>query len=119
GVNTLGAADAQGINFAIAIDQAKPIVQQLRDTGKVTRGYLGVAVQSVTVSSAAAAGLAATDGVVVQQVTPGSPAAQAGVQPGDVGPARAWRPSGAGAHAWWEAPPVGGRRCGVRAGPGG
>jgi S1-C subfamily serine protease len=84
GVNTLGATEAQGINFAISIDQAKPIVQQLRDTGKVTRGYLGVSVQSVTAASAAAAGLNATDGVVVQQVTPGSPAAQAGAQPGDV-----------------------------------
>ena len=42
GVNTLGAAEAQGINFAIAIDGAKPIVAPLRQNGRVVRGYLGV-----------------------------------------------------------------------------
>ena len=84
GVNTLGASDAQGIGFAIAIDAAKPIVEQLRRHGRVVRGYLGVTVQSVTPALAAAQGLARGDGVLVEQVSPGSPAAGAGLREGDV-----------------------------------
>jgi S1-C subfamily serine protease len=84
GINTLGTTEAQGIGFAISIDSAGPIIQQLRDTGQVARGYLGVGVESVTASSAAASGLPVTSGVLVQQVATGSPAAQAGLQPGDL-----------------------------------
>ena len=50
----------------------------------MTRAYLGVQVESVTPSVAAAQGLARTDGVVVGQVVAGTPAAQAGLQQGDV-----------------------------------
>jgi S1-C subfamily serine protease len=84
GVNTLGSAEAQGINFAISIDTAKPLIQQIRDTGRVTRGFLGISSTSVTASSAAADGLAVSDGVLVESVSPGGPAAQAGIRPGDV-----------------------------------
>ena len=84
GVNTLGASDAQGIGFAIAIDGAKAIVEQLRRHGRVVRGYVGVTVQSMTPALAAARGLARGDGVLVEQVSPGSPAAQAGLREGDV-----------------------------------
>ena len=84
GINTLGATDAQGIGFAISIDSAKPIIQTLSQGGTVTRAYLGVQVESVTPSVAAAQGLARTDGVVVGQVVAGTPAAQAGLQQGDV-----------------------------------
>jgi serine protease Do len=84
GINTLGATDAQGIGFAISIDGAKPIIQTLSQGGAVTRAYLGVQVESVTPSVAAAQGLARTDGVVIGQVVAGTPAAQAGLQPGDV-----------------------------------
>ena len=84
GVNTLGAADAQGIGFAISIDGAKAIVEQLRQNGRVARGYLGVTLQSVTPAVAATNGLPRTDGVAVLDVVPGSPAAQAGLQSGDL-----------------------------------
>ena len=84
GVNTLGATDAQGIGFAISIDGAKTIVEQLRQNGRVARGYLGVTLQSVTPAVAATNGLPRTDGVAVLDVVPGSPAAQAGLQSGDL-----------------------------------
>ena len=84
GVNTLGATDAQGIGFAISIDGAKGIVEQLRQNGRVARGYLGVTLQSVTPAVAATNGLPRTDGVAVLDVVPGSPAAQAGLQSGDL-----------------------------------
>jgi S1-C subfamily serine protease len=84
GINTLGSSEAQGINFAISSDGARPIIQQLRDTGRVTRGYLGVGLRSVTASNAAALGLPTSSGVAVVQVSPGSPAAQAGLQQGDI-----------------------------------
>jgi S1-C subfamily serine protease len=84
GINTLGATDAQGIGFAIAIDTAKPIVDQLVKTGKVAVPYLGVQFGTVTPSVAAANGLTRNDGVYVQQVVSGTPAAQAGLQQGDI-----------------------------------
>ncbi len=84
GVNTLGASDAQGINFAIAIDGAKNIAQQLRQNGRVVRGYLGIQPQTVTPSIAAAANLPRNDGVVIVQAVPNDPAARAGLQRGDV-----------------------------------
>lgn len=84
GINTLGSTQAQGINFSISIDGAKPIVQQIRQNGKVTRGYLGIGAATVTPAIAADLGLAVTNGVVIGQLDPNGPAAQAGLQQGDV-----------------------------------
>ncbi len=84
GVNTLGSAQAQNIGFANAIDSVKPIIEQLRRNGRVVRGYLGIGGDTVTPSVAAALGLSRDQGVVVTQVAQGSPAAQAGLQQGDV-----------------------------------
>jgi len=84
GINTLGSADAQGIGFSISIDSAKPIIQQLIQTGKVAVPFLGISPASVTSSIAAANGLPRNDGVYVQQVVSGSPAAKAGLQQGDI-----------------------------------
>jgi serine protease Do len=84
GVNTLGTTQAQGIGFAISIDGAKPIIAQLRQNGKVTRGYLGIGAISLTAPVAAQYGLSRDTGVLVAQVQPGSPAATAGLQQGDV-----------------------------------
>jgi S1-C subfamily serine protease len=84
GINTLGTTQAQGIGFAISIDGAKPIVQELRQSGKITRGFLGIVPQTVTPSVAGAYNLARTDGVLVLQVQQGTPAAQAGIQQGDI-----------------------------------
>jgi S1-C subfamily serine protease len=84
GINTLGTTEAQGIGFAISIDTAKPIIDQLIQTGKVSTPYLGVSTVSITASVAAANGLPRNDGVYVQQVVAGTPAAQGGVQQGDI-----------------------------------
>ena len=84
GINTLGATDAQGIGFAIAIDDARPIIEQLLASGQVTRAYLGIQGDSVTASVAAAQGLTRTDGVLVERVVVGSPAAQASLQANDL-----------------------------------
>lgn len=73
-----------GIGFAIPIDLAKSIVTQLKEKGKVTRGWLGVAIQSVTPELAKSFGLDEARGALVADVTPGSPADKAGVERGDV-----------------------------------
>ncbi len=72
------------VNFAIAIDTAKPIIDQLRQNGRVVRGYLGVGVTTVTPPIAAQLGLERAKGVALGSVAPGSPAALAGLRPGDV-----------------------------------
>ena len=84
GINTLGTSEAQGIGFAIAIDEAKPIIAQLLNDGAVTRAYLGIQGESVTTLVAATQGLAQDDGVLVERVVAGSPAAQAGLQTNDL-----------------------------------
>ncbi len=84
GINTLGATDAQGIGFSIAIDDARPIIEQLLQSGTVTRAYLGVQGETLTSTLAAAQGLTGTDGVLVARVVAGAPAAQAGLQANDL-----------------------------------
>ncbi|MBF0191072.1 MAG: DegQ family serine endoprotease [Magnetococcales bacterium] len=73
-----------GIGFAIPINMAKSIVAQLRSSGKVTRGWLGVRIQTVTKELAEALGLGAQRGALVASVEPKSPAELAGVVAGDV-----------------------------------
>jgi len=77
-----------GIGFAIPANTVKTVVADLEATGHVTRGYLGVAAQSVTPAMAAALNLpkenAGHAGALVAEVTPDSPAAKAGIKPGDV-----------------------------------
>ncbi|MGE5140001.1 MAG: S1C family serine protease [Rudaea sp.] len=73
-----------GIGFAIAISEAKPIVQQLIAQGNVTRPYLGIVPLTVTPAIKAQAGLAVDSGVVITDVSQGSPAEAAGLQVGDV-----------------------------------
>jgi len=74
----------QGVGFAIPIDLAKPVLQQLQATGRVTRGWLGVSVQPLTPQLAKSFGLATTQGALVASVTEESPAGRAGLRPGDV-----------------------------------
>ncbi len=74
----------QGIGFAIPVDLAKPILGQLRATGKVTRGWLGVAIQPLTDELAKSFGITGTQGALVASVSDDSPAARAGFKPGDV-----------------------------------
>jgi S1-C subfamily serine protease len=89
GINTLGAggdsgAMAQGIGFAIAINSARPIAQQLASGGRVSHPFLGIAYGPVNPALASQLGLPIKQGVVLGQVTAGSPAAQAGLRPRDV-----------------------------------
>ncbi len=73
-----------GIGFAIAINQAKPIIQQLISQGRVIRPYLGVGPVTLTPAIRAQLGLSVDKGVIVDSVGRGSPADQAGLQRGDV-----------------------------------
>lgn len=73
-----------GIGFAIPVDLAKSIVDQLREKGSVTRGWLGVMVQSVTPELAKSFDLAEPKGALVAEVTPDSPAQKAGLERGDI-----------------------------------
>lgn len=74
----------QGLSFAIPIDLALDVKDQLLRTGKVTRGRLGVALQEVSDALARSFGLPNPDGALVTMVEPGGPGAQAGLQAGDV-----------------------------------
>ncbi len=73
-----------GVSFAIPIDVAMNAVQQLKATGKVTRGQLGVQIQPITRDNAKALGLAEANGALVSRVEPGSPAERAGILKQDV-----------------------------------
>jgi serine protease Do len=73
-----------GLSFAIPIDVANDIAQQLRTTGKVTRGRIGVVIQPLTKELADGFGLARPQGALVNSVEKGGPADKAGVEAGDV-----------------------------------
>ncbi len=73
-----------GIGFAIPSNVAQRIVGELRDNGTVERGFLGVSIQAVTPDLADGLGLDKAEGALVADVVPGSPAAAAGLQQGDV-----------------------------------
>ena len=84
GINTAIISGGQGIGFAIPVNTAKPLIPQLVEKGKVTRGYLGVNIQTITPELAAAMKLGETKGVLVADVIPGGPAEKAGIKRGDV-----------------------------------
>ncbi|HZX14148.1 MAG TPA: PDZ domain-containing protein, partial [Thermodesulfobacteriota bacterium] len=84
GVNTAIIAGGQGIGFAIPIDLAKNIINQLKDSGKVVRGWLGVLVQQITPEIAEGLKLPEPKGALVSDVTPGGPAQKAGIQRQDI-----------------------------------
>lgn len=73
-----------GISFAIPIDIAMNIAQQLREKGRVTRGRIGVQIQELTVELATSFGLEEPRGALVAAVEQAGPAAQAGIKPGDI-----------------------------------
>lgn len=73
-----------GIGFAIPSSLAKPVVDQLIEYGRTRRGWLGVRIQSVTPEIADGLGMGEAKGALVAGVTDDGPAAQAGIQPGDV-----------------------------------
>ena len=73
-----------GIGFAIPSNEVRHVIAQLKDTGVVSRGMIGVRIQSVSAEIAASLDLANTRGALVSGVTEGGPAAAAGIQEGDV-----------------------------------
>lgn len=84
GINTAIVAAGQGIGFAIPINLARQVADQLVARGEVTRGWLGVSIQPLDEKLAASFGLETVAGAVISRVLPGSPAESAGLQRGDV-----------------------------------
>jgi serine protease Do len=87
GINTAIASSSggfQGVGFAVPINQAKWVVEQLVNGGTVRRAYLGVGVDDVSGELAEQLGVQRHQGVLVGEVLPNSPAAKAGLQEGDV-----------------------------------
>jgi serine protease Do len=88
GINTMiitnGPQQSSGVGFAVPINVAKDILAQLRDHGKVVRGWLGVQIVPVNTEGAKTFKLREAKGAVIMDVTPGSPAEKAGLKPEDV-----------------------------------
>ena len=87
GVNTAifsPSGGSVGIAFAIPSDTVKTVVAQLKDHGHVTRGWIGVQIQTVTPDIADSLGLKKAEGALVAEPQAGSPAAKAGIKAGDV-----------------------------------
>lgn len=84
GINTAINPAGQGIGFAIPINMAKNVADQLISTGKVVRGYLGVLPQELTADLAEGLGLKSISGVLIAKVEEGTPADKAGLQDQDV-----------------------------------
>ena len=90
GINTLVAGQvsadyqAQGIGFAIAMNNAKPIIDEIVAKGRVERPWLGVSVMTLTPAIAQQIGIPMVEGIVLSEAVPNSPAARAGLRQGDV-----------------------------------
>ena len=86
GVNTAiysPSGGSVGIAFAIPSETVSSVITSLKDAGSVARGYLGVQIQPVTPNIAESLGLKGTKGALVAEAQPGTPAADAGLKPGD------------------------------------
>jgi serine protease Do len=84
GINTAIIASGQGIGFAVPINMAGKIIEQLKDSGEVTRGWLGVAIQDMNPEIAEYYGIEEKKGVLVTEVFTGDPADEAGIQARDI-----------------------------------
>jgi serine protease Do len=84
GINTAIIAQGQGIGFAIPVNTAKPLIPQLLEKGEVSRGYLGVHIQSMTPELSKALKIEEQKGALVSEVVPDGPAAKAGIERGDL-----------------------------------
>jgi serine protease Do len=84
GINTAIVANGQGIGFAIPVNMARGIVNQLQAHGSVTRGWLGVSIQDLSPELAEYYGIKDKKGALVAQVFEGDPADKAGIQANDV-----------------------------------
>jgi Do/DeqQ family serine protease len=88
GINTAilthGGGGNEGVGFAVPVNMAHSVMDQVISHGKVVRGYMGVIPQDITTAMAESLHLTDTRGVLMSDVSAGSPAAQAGIQRGDV-----------------------------------
>lgn len=84
GINTAIISGGQGIGFAVPVNMAKEIIGQLKENGKVTRGWIGVAIQEVTPALAKSLKLDEASGVLITSVMEGDPAEKAGIKRRDV-----------------------------------
>jgi serine protease Do len=84
GINAAISSRASNIGFAVPINQASAILPQLRETGRVSRGYIGVTPRDVDADLQRSLGLGSPSGALVQDTTPGSPASRAGIRTYDV-----------------------------------
>lgn len=84
GINTAVFSQGGSIGFAIPITMARRIMKQLIEKGRVVRGYIGVFIQPVTEEIAEQFGLKGTEGALVSDVMPDTPASKGGIQRGDV-----------------------------------
>ena len=84
GINTAIIAGGSGIGFAIPINLAKNIVNQLKTSGEVIRGWLGVGIQDISKQVAEYYGIKSKKGVLVTEVFPDDPADKAGIEPQDI-----------------------------------
>jgi serine protease Do len=84
GINTAIIASGQGIGFAIPVNMAKEVIDQLRQSGEVTRGWLGVGIQELSPEVAEYYGIEEKKGVLVTEVFPGDPADLAGLEIRDI-----------------------------------
>ncbi|WP_164017001.1 trypsin-like peptidase domain-containing protein [Pyxidicoccus trucidator] len=84
GINTAIVGGGTGIGFAVPSNLIRALLPQLEKEGAVTRAWLGVGIQDLTRDLAGALKLPVTDGAILTQVNPGSPAAKAGLKPDDV-----------------------------------
>jgi len=84
GVNAAIISGANTIGFAIPINVVREILPQLKQTGRVARGFLGVSPQAITSDMADSLGLKSTKGALIADVVKDSPAEKGGIKPGDV-----------------------------------
>ncbi|MBI5327966.1 MAG: DegQ family serine endoprotease [Deltaproteobacteria bacterium] len=84
GINTAIIAGGQGVGFATPINMAKDILLQLKERGRVTRGWMGVSIQEVTPDLAKSFGLKDRHGALVSSVNKDDPADKAGIKAGDI-----------------------------------
>ena len=84
GINSAISSRASNIGFAVPINQAVAILPQLKKSGRVSRGFIGVGLTDVTPALQRALGLSVSKGAMVQDVSPASPAERAGLRPYDV-----------------------------------